>query len=161
MNEKYHFTTSFKIIENNNYDIILVEDFPCERKEQLLARERFFIENTECINKVIPTRTHKEYREENKEQINEKAKQYYENNKEKIKDTKKEYRLKHKEILKIYDKQKYLKNKEKIKEKNKEYRENNKEKIKEKIKEWCENNKEKSKKNKKKVKTKNLHFLKI
>ena len=33
--------TSFKIFENDNYNIILVEDYPCQRKEQLLARERF------------------------------------------------------------------------------------------------------------------------
>ena len=38
---KARFCTSYKIIENNNYDIVLLEDYPCERKEQLHARERF------------------------------------------------------------------------------------------------------------------------
>jgi predicted GIY-YIG superfamily endonuclease len=47
--------------------IFLIEDFPCERKEQLLSRERFYIESMDCVNKKIPTRTLKEYLEKNKE----------------------------------------------------------------------------------------------
>lgn len=31
--------------------IILVETFPCNTKEELLAREQYYIENNECINK--------------------------------------------------------------------------------------------------------------
>lgn len=30
--------------------IFLIEDFPCERKEQLLMRERWWMENTNCVN---------------------------------------------------------------------------------------------------------------
>jgi transcription-repair coupling factor (superfamily II helicase) len=144
--------SSFKIIENNNYDIILVEEFPCQNKDQLHARERFFIENTECVNKYIPTRTPKEYYEDHKEKISERWKQYYETNKEKLNEKKKEYllknkeklnenkgkikeynkqyRLKNKEKLKILDKEKYLKNKEKISEYNKQKYLKNKEKTK-------------------------------
>ena len=73
--------TSYQIIENNNYDIILVEDFPCQRKEQLHARERFGMENTNCINKIIPTRTHQEWYKDNKGMITEKAAEYYQTNK--------------------------------------------------------------------------------
>ena len=90
-----HWLTSFEIIEKNNYDIILVEDFPCERREQLLARERYWVENTKCVNKFIPTRTHKEYYQDNKEN----KKQYCEENKEKIKEKNKQYYLKNKEKL--------------------------------------------------------------
>jgi len=33
-----------------NPKIILIEDYPCERKEQLLMRERYHMENMDCIN---------------------------------------------------------------------------------------------------------------
>ena len=42
---KCHFVTSFIILENNNYDIILLEECPCENKEQLHAKERYYIES--------------------------------------------------------------------------------------------------------------------
>jgi hypothetical protein len=120
LNNTKNFITSFKILENNDYSIILIEEYPCETKEQLLARERFHIENNVCVNKNIPTRTLKEWKEDNKEY----NKEYREQNKEKIKQKNKEYREQNKEI---------------IKQKNKEYREQNKEKIKE----WREANKDK------------------
>lgn len=40
-----------------NPKIYLVEDYPCERKEQLLMRERYYIDNNECCNKLNPIRT--------------------------------------------------------------------------------------------------------
>ena len=74
LNGKHNYVSSFKILENDNYNIILVEDFPCETKEQLHARERYWIENTECVNIYIPTRTDKEYYEQNKEKLFEQRK---------------------------------------------------------------------------------------
>ena len=151
LNGKRYYITSFKIIENDNYDIILLEDFPCERKEQLHARERYFIENTECVNMNIPTRTKKEYHEENKEQIKEQRKQYREENKEQIKEQNKQYHEENKEKIKEQRKQYREENKEKIKEQRKQYHEENKEKIKE----WFKNNKEKIKEYKKQYYLKN------
>ena len=98
--------TSREIIEGGNYSIILVELFPCNSKDELIKRERYYIETLECVNKCIPGRTDKEYREANKEKI----KQYREANKEYIKEKNKEY---------------YQANKEYIDKKNKEYREAN------------------------------------
>ena len=40
--------------------IFLVEDYPCERKEQLLMRERFWMENTDCVNIKRPIVTKEE-----------------------------------------------------------------------------------------------------
>ena len=114
------------IIETGKYDICLVEEFKCENKEQLHARERFYIENNECINKRIPSRTKKEYYEDNKEQIKEIKKKYYEDKKEQIKDQRKEYYEDNKKIRKEQMKEYYEKNKEKLKEKQKEYYEKNK-----------------------------------
>jgi hypothetical protein len=61
--------TPTKILENNDYSIVLLEDYPCETKDQLLARERYYIENNICVNKIITTRTPKEYREKNKDKL--------------------------------------------------------------------------------------------
>ena len=126
LNGKSNYVTSFEIIKYDDCYIELIEDCPCENKEQLSKKEGEYIRNMDCINKYVAGRTVKEYREDNKEKIKEKAKEYRENNKEKIK----EY---------------YEDNKEKIKEKAKEYRENNKEKIRESKKKYRENNKEKIK----------------
>ena len=77
LNRNHNFTTSFDILKNNNYEIILVESYPCNNKDELHARERFYIENNECVNKYIPNRTNKEWCERNKEVIAEKTKQPY------------------------------------------------------------------------------------
>ena len=34
----YNYATVFKILENNNYDIILIENYPCNKKDELHAR---------------------------------------------------------------------------------------------------------------------------
>ena len=57
------FIQSHQIMENNNFDIELLEE--CN-KEELLHKERYYIENTQCINKNIPLRTPEEYRMANK-----------------------------------------------------------------------------------------------
>jgi len=107
-----------------NWNIVLIEQvIDCKDKEHLHKRERFYIEDKKAeLNKSIPLRTHKEYREDNRE----KKKEYYEENKEKTIEKVKEYREK---------------NKDKINEKVKEYYENNKNKIAEKHKIHYENNK--------------------
>jgi hypothetical protein len=51
LNGKQNFVTSFKILENGNYNILLIEEYPCETKDQLLAREGHYIETMDCINK--------------------------------------------------------------------------------------------------------------
>ena len=61
LNKKYQNTTSFDIIKNGSYDIVLVEEFPCESKMQLHARKRHYIETNECLNKIHPLRTSQEY----------------------------------------------------------------------------------------------------
>jgi hypothetical protein len=84
LNEKYSFVTSFKILENNDYSIELLEEFACESKIELHERERYHIENNKCVNRNIPNRTDKEYYQDNKGIISEKNKQYKQDNIEKI-----------------------------------------------------------------------------
>jgi hypothetical protein len=91
--------TSFQIMERGNYSYSLIETVECETKRQLEARERFYIESNECVNKMIPCRTRQEskkaYRETHKEEMNE----WREANKEKIKEQTKLYRQANKEHL--------------------------------------------------------------
>lgn len=59
---KNGFITSFKLIEHENYNVELIEDFPCDSIVDLRKRERFHIENIEnCCNKHLPGRTKDEY----------------------------------------------------------------------------------------------------
>ena len=51
-------------------EIILLEEYPCSSKEELIKRERYWIEGNECVNHHIPGRTLKEYRDDNKNLIN-------------------------------------------------------------------------------------------
>ena len=51
-NKKNNFISSFEVLKNENYEIILIENCPCETKDQLHARERFHIENNDCVNMI-------------------------------------------------------------------------------------------------------------
>jgi len=151
---KTNYLTSFDIIDKNDYNIELVEEV--EDLAILTQRERYYIENFDCVNKCLPyvseeekkqrkRRDDKKYCEKNKEKLKETKKKYRENNKETLKEKTKNYRDNNKEKIKAKDKKYWENNKEKIKEYKKIYSEQNKEKIKEKKKIYRENNDEKLK----------------
>lgn len=101
---KQNYLTSFNLLQKEGYYIELIEEFPCDNKEQLNRREGEIIRATnDCINKVIPGRTIKEYSLEyyniNKDKLKEKSKIYRENNREKILEYLKEYRAKKSQSL--------------------------------------------------------------
>lgn len=131
--------TSFQIIVFEDVYIELLEEYPCENKQQLCKREGELIRETHnCINKVIQGRTQKEWYKDNKEVIYEKQKKYVEANKDNISQRRKIYYIDNKEKFKQY----HENNKEQIKEQRKRYRENNKEVIAEKQKKYYTGNKE-------------------
>ena len=99
---KKHYITSYKVLENENFEIVLLENFSCNTKDELHSRERFYIESNECVNKVIPTRTPQEYH-----------KQYYELNKDEIKEIQRTYRDEHQNEKKKYNKKYHEDNYEK------------------------------------------------
>lgn len=125
----------------NDWYIELYEDYPCLNKEELDRREGEITfkfkndSNYNCINKYIAGRTHKEYRQQNYEQISEKKKEYRKENKEKIKEYHKEYRKENTEKISEKKKEYYEQNKQQILEKAKEYQKENKQQILEKKKE--------------------------
>ena len=78
-----NYCSSFKIIEKNNYTYETLEFYKCNCKKELEERERFYIEdyknkyNDLVINKLIPTRTHKERHINNREQNLERMRVYH------------------------------------------------------------------------------------
>jgi len=154
----------------NEWKMIAIEEYPCDSKKELETRERYHIDLLRpTLNKYIPTRTQKEYAENNKEKLAEYSKEWRENNKEKLAEYRKEWRENNKEKInewreankekvlewreankekhKKYHKERYENNKEILNQKQREYYENNKEKVLERSKKYCknyrENNKEK------------------
>ena len=94
-----HFTTSHIIFNKygvENCKILLLENYPCNSKEELNRREAELIKEFDCVNKQIPNQTDKEWRKKNKEKIAQKAKDYCEKNKEKISERRKIYYQKNK-----------------------------------------------------------------
>lgn len=78
----------------NKFYIELLEKYPCDSNEQLLAREGHYIReyntHNEGYNKLLAGRTQKEYKEEYKEKIKQYLQNYNEENKERITHNKKE-----------------------------------------------------------------------
>tara|TARA_R110000772_G_scaffold213273_1_gene323844 strand:+ start:351 stop:1019 length:669 start_codon:yes stop_codon:yes gene_type:complete len=130
--------SSKKLFELGKVKIILIENVPCDSKEELLKHERNYIETMDCVNKNMPGRTKSEYYHDNKEEILKQKKEYKRKNIDKIKERNKEYYLKNKDKIKEYD----LKNIDKIKERKKEYYLKNKDKLKEQKKEHYLKNKD-------------------
>jgi hypothetical protein len=77
--------SAFKLTKFDDCYIELVEDYPCENKQQLLRREGELIRSMPCVNKLIAGRTQKEYQKEynikNQEYKKDMARQQYEKNK--------------------------------------------------------------------------------
>ena len=115
---------------SDNVKIVLCEYFPCTDKFELLKRERYYIENNNCINKNIPGRSKKQYRIDNKDRIKEQHKQYNFDNKDRIKEQCRQYNFDNQDKQKEQHKQYYINNQNKIKETHNQYYQNNKDKIK-------------------------------
>jgi hypothetical protein len=117
-------TSSKEIINSGGAYIELIENYPCNNKEELCKREGELIRQhkTDIINMVIPNRTMKEYKIDNKDKIRDYFNEYRKDNKDKINNYLNEYRKD---------------NKDKINNYRNEYRKNNKDKIRELIKCEC------------------------
>ena len=106
--------------------IILVEEYSCENKMQLETRERKHIEELKpTLNSSIPTRTRAEFNEANRD----KMKQYYQDNRNTIINRAKQY-LRDNPEKAIENRNRYVENnQEKVSETNAKYYENNKAKL--------------------------------
>ena len=112
---------SYIVLECEDYKIELVEEYPCNNRQQLLRKEGEYMKNNACVNTSIAGRTDKEYYDDNRQKFIQKAKDWYEENKQQKSDYDKKYRKdnaeKKAEQAKIYQ----AKNKDKLKQYLKEY----------------------------------------
>ena len=112
--KKNDYTRSFDIIKGGNWDIELIEEYPCWYEEELRLREQYHIDNNECVN------CHRAHT--TKEQERERGIKYS-----------KIWKSENPDKVKIHDQNKYEKHKEKILDSRKKFYEENKKRINSKI----------------------------
>jgi hypothetical protein len=113
----------FKQYGIEQFHIELVEDFPCDNKQQLFSRENEFIRGFDCINKnstITTPEEKKQYHQQYNKQYNldhaDELKQYRSEHVDEVK----QYQLDHADELKDYQKQYYSEHADDISIKNKE-----------------------------------------
>jgi len=94
------YITAFELLKYEDCKIELIETYSCKSKEELNAREGYWIRKENCVNKCVAGRGKKEYQEEHKEKIKKYGKEYREENKEYLQNYFKEYQEEHKEEIK-------------------------------------------------------------
>ena len=118
----------------DNFTMIEIETYPCQNKCEATKRERHFIELLKAsLNTNIPSRSSKEYRQDNKEHIKLVEEKYkssgrrtevsrirYINNKDEIKRKIQEWKDRDRDHFLTLKRQQYQKNKEEINNKKKE-----------------------------------------
>ncbi len=178
------YTSSYEIIKHEDARIILVEKYSCNDKDEIRARERYYIENNSCVNKTVPIRfSHetyglkKQYRESHKIEIRVKKKQEYLDNEEKIRERshdryhsdkkdeilqkQKKHRDENREEINRKQNAQREANKDEINRKRREkYNSTDKDKISQRNKNWRENNKDKLKASKKEYRERNKEKIK-
>ena len=139
LNDKQKYSTVVSLFNEyglENCKIELIENYPCNSKEELLKREGYFIASMECVNRCQSGRTTKEYKEFynplNQEKIKTGLKEWYERTKEERQPKLQKYRDEHKEEQREYMKQ-YREKGEELKEKKKEQYQKTKEERSKKI----------------------------
>ena len=108
-----------------NCKIELLENYPCNSRSELEAREGYHQRLNDCVNKNIAGRTTKEYNDDHKEEHRE----WYEQNKEARLEYAKNYQSKNKQLIAMKSKAYREKNKQTIAENKKIYYQMNKEKF--------------------------------
>jgi hypothetical protein len=49
--KKAQYISSYEVIKNGDYEMILIENFPCDNKDELHARERHWTNEIPCVNR--------------------------------------------------------------------------------------------------------------
>jgi len=134
--KRKHNMASSEIIEAGDPFITLIENYPCNNKEELLKREREWFEKLDCVNIKYPLRSRAEYAKTEKAKATKEAYRTSEHGKEITK--KNRDKPENKTTKSNYDKEYYEERKEKIKAKARKYHTENREAILEKQKKYRE-----------------------
>lgn len=57
---------SYDLLKYDDCQITLLENHACNDNNNFLARDRYWVENTQCVDKHTPSRSSKEYRLDNR-----------------------------------------------------------------------------------------------
>jgi hypothetical protein len=118
------YCSSFELYDLGDVEFILLEAYECNSKDELRARERYWIEqnNANVVNMIKRPIA-------SKEEQNQRKKQYEIEHKEHLAMKKKEYALKHKDEIEVYQQNWRAENKEKYDEARKKWADENRELI--------------------------------
>ena len=124
--DTHHKLAVYQFIRENgdwaNWDMLLIEKYPCQDALEARKQERYFIEAVGAtLNRNIPSRTYKEYFVDHAEKIKTKSKDYYHNNLEHCTAVRKQYADDHKDEIKAYKLQYYNEHLDEISDKSKKY----------------------------------------
>jgi hypothetical protein len=180
LSKSYNYKLYTTIRENggwDNWDMLIIEDYPCNNVDDARERERYWIEFlSSSLNIVIPNRSKKEYSQLyniiNREHLSDcakiyrannqdKIKAYIENNKEKINEQKKEWYEEHKSAILEKAKHHYEEHKDEKLAYQKQYAGEHKDNIKDYQTEYREKNKEKLVADKKVYRENNKEMLAV
>jgi hypothetical protein len=109
--------TVFDIFEKYGIDdccIVLLELVNAANIDELHARERHWIQSTDCVNRIIPGRTKAEYRTDHSEHISQYQTQYRADNRERLSEYTGQYHIKHREQISQYQTQYRSDNRERL-----------------------------------------------
>lgn len=86
LENKHHYTTIYELFKLGDVEIILIESYSCNSKDELHKKERHYIELNKdiIVNKFIPSRKSNEYYQDNKDFLKDRSKKYREKNKEQM-----------------------------------------------------------------------------
>lgn len=137
-NSKRQYISSFELLKYDDARIILVENYPCNTKDELRAREEYHRKQyNEAINSYKAHQSHEEHlqymrkwHEDNKEYVAERAKKYRAENRNELLQKKTEYYNKNKEQINGKRREQYKDKAIDLCQYQKQYREENKEKVK-------------------------------
>jgi hypothetical protein len=142
-----HNLNVYKFIRENGgfekWSMIEIEKYPCADGNEARKRERFWYENLKAtLNTGIPSRTQKEWFNDNQSYIKQYKQEYHNINADTIAVKKQIYQKEHKEEIKEYLKNYRIVKEEHLKEMRKAYYETNKDKLLQQLKQYREANKE-------------------
>ncbi len=105
------YCTSKFIIDAGDWEMLWLEDYPCANTKEAHAREGWWIRNHDCVNKVIPGRTikeyHMEYYETHRADILEYQRKHYETHRAEKAEYQKAYREANKADILEYQRKHY------------------------------------------------------
>jgi hypothetical protein len=98
---------SKQVLDVGDAIIVLVEACPCNNKEELKAKEAYYINRYDCTNKQVPGRTRAEYHQDNKARLNDISQEYHRTHKVQQNANRRLYRLNNLEREKARERQRF------------------------------------------------------